>query len=141
MPSGGMAVSPGSPEGTATGRPGGTGRGQGGGGLPGSAGSGPAVVPLSSVAVMPEAIGEHDLSKDYPEAARRQGVEGQVVIRLLVDDSGRVAQTRLVRGPGHGLDAKALELARRIRFKPARDDRGTAVATWITWTFSFTLPR
>jgi TonB family protein len=90
---------------------------------------------------MPESIGEHDLSKEYPPEARRLGIEGQVAVRLLVDETGRVAQRRLVRGVGHGLDEKALELARRIRFRPALDDADRPVSTWITWTFTFTLPR
>jgi periplasmic protein TonB len=141
LPGGGnVAVTPGPAEGTPTGRPGGTGRGTGGGGPPESTGSGPRPVPLASVATMPEALGDYDYSKDYPAEALRQGIEGEVVVRVLVAEDGAVAEARLVRGLGGGLSQKALELARRLRFKPARDDGGRAVATWITWTFHFTPP-
>jgi protein TonB len=137
--SGQVAVNPGSALGKATGRPGATGTGTGGaGGEPGGTGK---VVALASVKRMPEAVGDYDLSKDYPPEARRLGVEGQVAVRLLVDETGKVSQARLVRGLGHGLDGKALELARKIRFRPALDGSDRPVATWITWTFTFTLPR
>jgi protein TonB len=135
-----MAVDTGAANGKATGRPGGTGTGTGGaGGAPG--GTGPRVVTLASVKRMPEALGEYDFSKDYPAEARRLGVEGEVALRLLVDDRGQVAQIRLVRGLGHGLDTKAVELARKSRFRPAVDEADRPVATWITWTFTWSLPR
>ena len=136
-----MALNPGSAAGTATGRPGGTGKGTGGGGPPGSTGSGPRAVPLASVSRMPEALGDYDLSKDYPDVAKRNGIQGEVAVRLLVGADGRVAETKLSRGLGGGLSEKAIELGRRIRFKPALDETGAPVATWITWTFNFRLPR
>jgi protein TonB len=142
MDTGSMNVSPGPPDGAATGVPGGKGKGKGGGAAPGETGTGgPRPVALASVKTMPEAIGDYDYNRDYPEEARKLGIEGEVAVRLLVDEGGNVAETRLAKGLGHGLDAKALELARRIRFKPARNDAGAAVATWITWRFAFTLPR
>lgn len=143
LPGGGqMAVDTGSPEGKPTGRPGGTGKGTGGaGGEPGVPGNGPKVVPLASVKRMPEAMGDYDLSKDYPDEAKRLGIEGEASVRLLVGEDGSVSQTKLVRGPGHGLNEKAVELGRKIRFKPALDESDRPVATWITWTFTFTLPR
>src|SRR5262249_19935973 len=123
LPGGGMEVDQGPDEGRATGRPGGSGKGKGGGAPVEAAGSGgPKPVPLASVKTMPEPIGEYDYEKDYPAEARKLGIEGQVAVRLLVDENGKVAETHLARGLGHGLDQKALELVRRIRFKPARDD-------------------
>lgn len=142
LPGGGMEVDQGSSTGSATGTPGGTGKGRGGGAPVESTGTGgPKPVPLASVKSMPEPIGEYDYEKDYPPEARKLGIEGKVAVRLLVDETGHVAETKLARGLGHGLDEKALELVRRIRFKPARDDAERAVATWITWTVTFTLPR
>jgi protein TonB len=139
---GNIYVNPGSPTGTATGVPGGTGKGTGGGGAPGTTGTGgPRPVALASVKSMPEAIGDYDYDKDYPDEARKLGVEGEVLVRLLVDESGKVAEAKLARGLGHGLDQKALAFVRGIRFKPARDDTDRAVATRITWTVKFQLPR
>ena len=132
-------VNPGSAGGSATGRPGGTGQGPGGGGSEGSTGTGK-VAMTTSVKVLPKPIGEYDYSKDYPAEALRQEVEGDVVVRLLVDEKGRVAQKKLVRGLGFGLDEKALSFAAELRFEPARDESDQPVATWIPWTFRFKLP-
>ena len=38
--------------------------------------------------------------KTYPEAARRRGIEGEVVLRFTVDRSGRVLDVEVVRGAG-----------------------------------------
>jgi periplasmic protein TonB len=133
-------VNPGAAGGTATGRPGGTGQGPGGGGPEGSTGTGK-VAMATSVKVLPKPIGEYDYSKDYPAEALRQEVEGDVVVRLLIDATGHVAQKKLVRGLGFGLDEKALSFAADLRFEPARDESDQPVATWIPWTFRFKLPR
>jgi periplasmic protein TonB len=133
-------VNPGDTGGSATGRAGGTGQGPGGGGPEGSTGTGK-VAMTTSVKVLPKPIGEYDYSKDYPAEALRQEVEGDVVVRLLVDEKGRVAQKKLVRGLGFGLDEKALSFAADLRFEPARDEGDQPVATWIPWTFRFKLPR
>ena len=142
LPGGGMEVDQGASTGAATRHAGGSGKGRGGAAPAESVGTGgPRPVPLASVKSMPEPVGEYDYEKDYPPEARKLRIEGQVAVRLLVDETGHVAETKLSRGLGHGLDDKALELVRRIRFKPARDDADRAVATWITWTVTFTLPR
>ncbi len=49
----------------------------------------------------------------YPDAARRRGVSGSVMLRLPVDQDGRLARARVERGSGSAvLDRAALALAR-----------------------------
>jgi protein TonB len=49
----------------------------------------------------------------YPDAARRQGEQGQVLVRLTLDPSGHVTQATLMRESGApALDAAALDLLR-----------------------------
>jgi protein TonB len=132
-----------SPTGVPGGKRGATGTGPGGGGPAEATGSGPRVVSAASLKSQPTVDGDFDrvqLGKDYPPEAKRLGIEGQVQVRLLVDDSGHVAQTKLLKGLGYGLDDRAVALARKIRFKPARDTNDQPVATWITWSFNFELP-
>jgi TonB family protein len=74
----------------------------------------------------------------YPEAARRDGVEADVGLELLVAEGGEVAEVRVVRGAGQGFDEVARELGRRMRFRPAQRG-GRAVAVWIPWTWKFRL--
>jgi TonB family protein len=74
----------------------------------------------------------------YPEAARRDGIEGDVLLEILVSASGEVEDARIARGAGHGFDEAARTLARRMRFAPATR-AGYPVPVWIPWTWKFRL--
>lgn len=141
---GGLPVAAGErPEGSLYGRRGGKGTGKGGGGgdADSTGSGGPRVASIASIKTLPQPLEDYShLSREYPEEARRAGVEGDVIVRILVDENGRVAEVTLVKGAGFGLDRKALDIARRMRFRPARDTADRAVAYRITWTFHFTLP-
>ena len=57
----------------------------------------------------------------YPAAARRSGTEGQVTLRVLVDDRGYVTETSVVRSEPAGVfDAAAVKAVRGWRFSPAK---------------------
>lgn len=72
----------------------------------------------------------------YTDEARRLGIEGEVVLRVLFAASGRVEVLSLVRGLGHGLDERAAEAARRIRFRPALEQgRPVDFAALVHMTF------
>jgi protein TonB len=58
----------------------------------------------------------------YPEAAKRAGVEGVVILDLVVGEDGRTRDITVVRGPGHGLAEAAVLAARQCRFIPATRD-------------------
>ncbi|HEX9051078.1 MAG TPA: energy transducer TonB, partial [Anaeromyxobacter sp.] len=74
----------------------------------------------------------------YPEDPRREGIEADVGLELLVSDGGEVTRVRVVRGAGRGFDEVAQQLGRRMRFEPARRG-GRPVAVWIPWTWKFRL--
>jgi protein TonB len=74
----------------------------------------------------------------YPEAARRDGLEGDVLLEILVSVSGEVEEVRVARGAGHGFDEVARGLARGMRFEPATR-AGRPVPVWIPWTWKFRL--
>jgi protein TonB len=74
----------------------------------------------------------------YPETARRDGIEGNVLLRLTIDEQGRVVAVSLIRGVGHGLDELSVEAARKFVFDPATAD-GTPVATVIPFTYRWEL--
>jgi len=79
-----------------------------------------------------------DLRALYPEAARRDGLEANVKVELLVDETGAVREARIVEGGGAGFDAAALQLARLLAFSPGTRG-GRAVAVRYPWTFKFRL--
>jgi TonB family protein len=55
----------------------------------------------------------------YTEEARRQRIEGEVLLEILFTASGQVRVLGTVRGLGHGLDENAIAAAEAIRFRPA----------------------
>ncbi|MEO8048869.1 MAG: energy transducer TonB [Acidobacteriota bacterium] len=55
----------------------------------------------------------------YTEEARRQRIEGEVLLEILFAASGEVRVLGTVRGLGHGLDESAITAAEAIRFRPA----------------------
>ena len=74
----------------------------------------------------------------YPAAARADGVEGDVVLELVVGVSGGVESARVVRGVGHGLDEAAVRAADAFRFAPASKD-SAPVRVRMLWPMQFRL--
>jgi protein TonB len=70
----------------------------------------------------------------YPAEARWLAIEGDVRLRLHVDQAGHVDDAAIVRSLGHGLDEAALDLVRTLRFNPATNDDGHPVAAYVEWT-------
>jgi TonB family protein len=87
----------------------GAGSGGGTGGGPYRAGSG-----ITAPAIVRE------VKPDYTEEGRRRGVEGDVVLEIVVRADGAVGDVKLLRGLGSGLDQRAIESVRQWRFSPAR---------------------
>ena len=62
----------------------------------------------------------------YTDEAREAGVEGTVVLDLIVGDDGRVRDVKVVEGLDHGLTQSAIAALRDCRFSPGEKD-GTPV--------------
>lgn len=58
----------------------------------------------------------------YTDEARSQHIEGEVLLEVVFEASGKLRVTKVVRGLGHGLDDAAVHAAEQIRFKPALKD-------------------
>jgi len=79
------------------------------------------------------------LPVDYPALARREGLEGRVVLRLRVSSGGRVVAAEVATSSGHALlDDAALAAAARWTFEPALRD-GVPVDAWVLVPVRFTL--
>ena len=74
----------------------------------------------------------------FSEQARKAGVEGVILLKVTVDASGDVADVKVVKGLGSGLDEKAIEAVRTWKFKPGTED-GTPVRSEIDVEVSFHL--
>jgi TonB family protein len=75
----------------------------------------------------------------YPESARREGREGSVLLRVLIDDQGRSKEVEVNRSSGSdALDRAAAEAIKRWRFHPARHG-GNPVESWVRIPIEFRL--
>lgn len=74
----------------------------------------------------------------YPEMARRNGVEGTVVVKVYVDEQGHVRDVRVHQSDHALLNDAALRGVRGITFKPGRQN-GQAVGCWLYIPVRFTL--
>ena len=75
----------------------------------------------------------------YPDSARREGKEGRVLLRVLVDEEGRTKAVEVNASSGHDmLDHAATEAIKKWRFVPARAG-GKPVETWVKVPIDFQL--
>lgn len=79
---------------------------------------------------------------DYPSAALLARQQGRVSVRLGVSAAGRVTECAVTVSSGAAiLDASTCRLLRsRVRFEPARDARGAAVAGTYSTHVDWALP-
>ena len=59
---------------------------------------------------------------NYTDEARAKRIEGEVLLEVVFEASGKLRVIKVVRGLGHGLDENAVRAAEQIRFKPALKD-------------------
>jgi protein TonB len=78
----------------------------------------------------------------YPEMARKAGVQGTVVLLIVIDREGRVGEIEVLRTPDprFGFDLAAIEAVKQWRYHPALLG-GRPVAVQASVTFEFTLSR
>lgn len=78
------------------------------------------------------------IKAEYPAADLKAGVEGAVLLELLVTDSGRVDSAGVVKGISPGLDSAALRTVRKFEFTPASAG-GTPVPVLLQYEYRFSL--
>ena len=76
----------------------------------------------------------------YPTSAREQGVQGRVVIAMIIEPTGEVnqASVSVVRSPDSRLTESALVVARESKYRPGCLE-GRAVRTRVALPVDFTL--
>lgn len=75
----------------------------------------------------------------YPDSARREGKEGRVLLRVLVDEEGRTKAIEINTSSGYDLlDRAATEALKKWRFIPARAG-GKPIETWVKVPIEFQL--
>lgn len=76
----------------------------------------------------------------YPEVAREAGIEGRVVLSLVVDEEGRVIDAEvIVAQPPDVFEEAALEAVKQWRYEPAHQ-KGEPVKVRVGQSIEFSLP-
>ncbi len=90
---------------------------------------------------MPELIGglgSIQSKINYPEIAKKAGVEGRVIVQFVVNEQGQVVDPVVVRGIGAGCDEEAIRAVMTAKFKPGKQ-RGKAVRVKMSLPITFKL--
>lgn len=109
----------GSGGGVGTGQGSGIGEGTGAGIGPGSGGGTGGGPYRPGAGITPPQL-LHEVRPDYTEDARRAGLEGDVLLEIVVRRDGTVGDVKILKGLGGGLDRRAVEAVRKWRFSPAQ---------------------
>jgi protein TonB len=74
----------------------------------------------------------------YTREARRAGVQGRVILKVLLRGDGKLDRIRVVRRLPYGLTESAIRAACEIKFKPAIKN-GEPVSQWVGLEYGFLL--
>lgn len=80
----------------------------------------------------------HRVEPQYTPQANRAGVQGTVVLKVLVDESGRVVDSTVLSPIGFGLDDRARQCVAHWTFQPSRKN-GEPVKAWTVVEVNFRL--
>ena len=100
----------------------------------------PAVCRPDQDVIEPRQVRASFVNPVFPEEAKRQRLEGQVVLRGVIDITGAVTELEVlsVDHPGVGFEEAAIEAVRQWRYEPATSD-GEPVEMYVTFTVEFSL--
>ncbi|MBC7692353.1 MAG: energy transducer TonB [Methylotenera sp.] len=105
---------------------------------PGDSVSLPVPVDEYLVSQMPKLLTEVRIP--YPPEAKKTGIQGPVIMNILVDAAGQVREAQLIEGPGFGLNEAAVAAVKNFKFAPAQVDQ-KPVAVRFRYSYRFVLER
>ncbi len=74
----------------------------------------------------------------YPDMARSNGIEGQVLVAALISESGAVETTQVLDSDNEMLNDAAVKAVRETTFTPAKQN-GQPVRVWVRIPITFRL--
>ncbi len=99
----------------------------------------PNVRPFYELSVKPRVIKRPQIP--YPESLREKGIEDRVIVKVLIDEQGRVIRTQIIKPSKYQeLNEVAEKAAREFVFEPGIAF-GKPVKVWMTIPFSFRLKK
>lgn len=95
------------------------------------------IVPYYKVEIKPQPISMP--APEYPVLAVKAGIEGKVVVKMLVDTDGSVIAVEIIKSSGNQmLDESAVSAAKQSKFTPAKQ-RDKFVRVWVVRQIEFKL--
>jgi TonB family protein len=73
----------------------------------------------------------------YPEEAKKEGVEGQVIVSFVICKDGRISNIEILKGIGNGCDEAAKELIEKMPEWEAGEQRGRKVMVEVQLPITF----
>ncbi len=80
----------------------------------------PAYKPVKTHEITEEPEVLKEVKAEMPEAAKRAGIQGTIVLKVEVKKDGSVRKVTVVKGLGYGLDEAAVAAMKKFKFKPAK---------------------
>jgi protein TonB len=74
----------------------------------------------------------------YPEIAKQAGIEGTVILHLLIDTNGKVLRAKVLKGLTEDTNKAAIDAALKSTFYPAKQ-RDKPVKVWVSFPIKFVL--
>lgn len=96
----------------------------------------PVFKPREPGLTLPQVVSE--TKPAYTSEAHRAGIEGTVILSVVVEKDGTVGEVKVVKPLEPGLDAEAIRAAKLWKFKPGTKD-GEPVAVEVTLELTFTV--
>ncbi|MBK8944952.1 MAG: energy transducer TonB [Ignavibacteriae bacterium] len=59
----------------------------------------------------------------YPESSKKEGIEGKVFVKAIIDENGKVESTEVVKSVNKELDEAAISAIKLTEFIPGEKDR------------------
>lgn len=88
------------------------------------------------ISAMPKVLEE--VRPIYPEDAKKEGLQGSVVLEILIDNKGTVRDAKVLKSLDLRFDKAALIAIKKFKFRPAMVDK-SAVAVKIKYAIKFVL--
>ncbi len=75
---------------------------------------------------------------EYPISERAAGIQGKVVIRVVVDDMGNISSYQVLKSPSKKLAKAAYKAIKSVKWVPAKQN-GKPISVWVTIPIYFKL--
>lgn len=77
---------------------------------------------------------------EYTNSALDAEIEGRFIVDVYIDAKGNVQQAELRKKIGYGMDERVLEVAKKARFVPRKNQFGEGVPAWSEISFRLVIP-